>query len=172
MSGQVFADETKHRDYLMVAAVLLPPDVAPLRRVVRGQRRLRMSKESAPRRRVIAETIAGSGVSAVPFDAEPVDGDELGLRRACLRGVVAHVDDVGADRLVLGRDDSVLRWGPAVVGGDHPGAGLPGHRALRVRARAAEGLLLSVPDATAWWWGRGGDWRRRIRPAVTTVELV
>ena len=31
-------------------------------------------------------------------------------------------------------------------------------------ARAAEGLLLSVPDATAWWWGRGGDWRRRIRP--------
>jgi len=32
VSGQVFVDGTKHRDYLMVAAVLLPADVAPLRR--------------------------------------------------------------------------------------------------------------------------------------------
>jgi len=65
-----------------------------------------MSKESAPRRRVIAETIAGSGVSAVPFDAGPVDGDELGLRRACLRGVsllrcqAARVS--GAGEVVMG----------------------------------------------------------------------
>jgi len=94
-----------------------------------------------------------------------------GVRACGGGGGVAHVDDVGADRLVLGRDDSVLRWGPAVVGGDHPGAGLPDTVRYEY-ARAAEGLLLSVPDATAWWWGRGGDWRRRIRPAVTTVELV
>ncbi len=89
--------------------------------------------------------------------------------RAC-GGVVAHVDDVGADRLVLGRDDSVLRWGPAVVGGITRELGC--RDTVRYEyARAAEGLLLSVPDATVWWWGRGGDWRRRIRP-VTAVELV
>ncbi len=36
MNGQVFVDETKHRAYLMVAAVLLPADVAPLRRADAG----------------------------------------------------------------------------------------------------------------------------------------
>jgi len=130
-----------------------------------------MSKESAPRRRVILETIAGSGVTAVIFDAGPVDGDELGLRRARLRAVVTDVADVEADRLALGRDDSVLRWDRQWL--------VEITRELVCRdtvryeyARAAEDLLLSVPDATAWCWGRGGDWRRRIQPAVTTVELV
>jgi len=76
VSGQVFVDETKHRNYLMRAAMLLPADVAPLRRAVRGlalpgQRRMHMSKESAPRRRLIADTIAGSGVTAVVARLSP-----------------------------------------------------------------------------------------------------
>ncbi len=59
---------------------------------------------------MVADTIERSEVIVVIFDAGHLDGDELGLRRACLRAVVAHVDDLGADRLVLERDDSVLRW--------------------------------------------------------------
>lgn len=66
VSGQVFVDETKHRDYLMVAAVLRPVDVAVLRRVVRGlvlprQRRVHVSKESEPRRKMIADTTRAAG---------------------------------------------------------------------------------------------------------------
>jgi len=176
VSGQIFVDETKHRDYLMVAAVVLPADVAPVRWAVRGlvlpgQRRVHMSKESAPRRRLIAETIAGSGVTAVIFDAGQIDGDELERRRACLRAVVAHSDDLGAGRLVLELDDSLLcqdrRWLVEIT------------RELGCRdilhydhARAAAEPLLAVPDAIAWCWAKGGDWRRRIRPAVTGVELV
>lgn len=84
-------DETKHRDYLMVAAVLLPADVADLRGVVRGlvlpgQRRVHMSKESEPRRRLIADTIVRSGVTAVVFDAGRAYAHELDARAACLRG--------------------------------------------------------------------------------------
>jgi len=176
VSGQVFVDETKHRDYLMCAAVLLPTDLAPLRRVVRGlvlpgQRRVHMSKESAPRRRLIAETIAASGVTAVIFDAGRIEGDELERRRGCLRAVIAHADDLGADRVVLEQDDSLLRqdrqWLVEIT------RELACRDTLRYEhARAAAEPLLAVPDAIAWCWARGGDWRRRIRPAVTGVELV
>jgi len=176
VSGQVLVDETKHRDYLMVAAVLLPADVASVRRAVRGlvlpgQRRVHMTKESAPRRRLIADTIVRSGADAVIFDTGQVNGDELGLRRPCLRAVVAHVDDLGADRLVLERDDSVLRWDRQWL--VEITRELSCRDTLRYEhARAAEEPLLAVPDAIAWCWAKGGDWRRRIRPAVTAVELV
>jgi hypothetical protein len=38
--------------------------------------------------------------------------------------------------------------------------------------RAASEMLLAVPDAVAWCWAKGGDWRRRIEPVVTDVRDV
>lgn len=38
--------------------------------------------------------------------------------------------------------------------------------------RAASELLLAAPDAVAWCWAKGGDWRRRIEPIVTDVREV
>jgi len=32
--------------------------------------------------------------------------------------------------------------------------------------------LLALPEAIAWCWVKGGDWRRRIEPIVTTVREV
>ena len=29
-----------------------------------------------------------------------------------------------------------------------------------------------IPDAVAWCWAKSGQWRNRIRPVVTGVELV
>ena len=51
MSGHVFVDETKQRSYLLVAAVVVPANLDPLRRLVRslvlpGQRRLHMKDET------------------------------------------------------------------------------------------------------------------------------
>ena len=74
MSGHVYVDETKQRGYLLVAAVVVPADLDPLRRLVRslvlpGQRRLHTKDESDPRRRAIASAIAASGVQATIYDA-------------------------------------------------------------------------------------------------------
>jgi len=49
VSGEVFIDETKHRNYVVVAAVVVPGDLAGLRHTVRGlvlpgQRRVHMTK--------------------------------------------------------------------------------------------------------------------------------
>lgn len=38
--------------------------------------------------------------------------------------------------------------------------------------RTAVELLLARPDAIAWCWAEGGDWRARIQPGVTDVRDV
>ena len=41
----------------------------------------------------------------------------------------------------------------------------------RHEAAAAEELL-AVPDAIAWCWAKGGDWRRRVEALVVDVRQV
>lgn len=38
--------------------------------------------------------------------------------------------------------------------------------------RAHEEPLLALPDAIAWSWHRGGQWRKRVEPLVTAVKVV
>ncbi|CAN5250293.1 hypothetical protein BH20ACT5_BH20ACT5_12840 [soil metagenome] len=38
--------------------------------------------------------------------------------------------------------------------------------------RASTDLALAIPDAIAWCWAKGDDWRRRIAPVVTNVRDV
>ncbi len=52
-------------------------------------------------------------------------------------------------------------------------------RSAHVRERVTYGhsdrqteLLLAIPDAVAWCWARGGDWRRRIQPILRDVRQV
>jgi len=99
----------------MVAAVVLPANLQPVRQLVRslvlpGQRRVHMKKESEPRKRLIADTIAGSSVKAVIFNAGRDYGSELDARRACLQAVITYADESGATRVVFEQDDSLLRW--------------------------------------------------------------
>jgi len=74
VNGGTYVDETKRRGYLLVAAVVLPPDLDSVRKVLRGlvlpgQRRLHMKDENDQRRRSIATAIAVSGVTATIYDA-------------------------------------------------------------------------------------------------------
>jgi hypothetical protein len=54
VSAHVFVDESKHRDYLLVAAAVMPGDLTAARKAIRevvmpGQRRVHMKKESDAR---------------------------------------------------------------------------------------------------------------------------
>lgn len=100
VSRHLFVDETKHRDYLLVASLHASGDLAELRKLMRGlvlkgQRRVHMKKESDPRRRAIAAAICGAGVSATIYDAGRDHTDQLQARLCCLR---ALVDDIRAER--------------------------------------------------------------------------
>ncbi len=175
MSSHVFVDESKEHDYLLVASIHASGELDDLRKlmrglVLRGQRRVHMKKESDPRRRAIAAAICGAGVTATVYDAGQRYRDELDARAACLHGLVEDAVGRGDTMLVIEQDDSLLEWDRRRLYSTARDAHLPLLRYEHRRASAEQ--LLAIPDAIAWCWAKGGHWRRRIQPAVTTVRQV
>lgn len=176
MSGHVFVDETKHRQYLLVAAVVLPADLDVIRKVVRelvlpGQRRVHMKNENDGRKRCIVAAIADAEVRATVYDAGLRYRTERDRRGACLRGLVDDTARRGDTMLVLEQDDSLLRWDNQQLVDLTRGAGC--REMLRYEhRRACSEPLLSIPDAIAWCWAKGGSWRRQVGPAVERVRTV
>ena len=176
MSNHVFVDETKRRGYLLVAGVVVPGDLDTVRRMLRGlvlpgQRRLHMKDENDQRRRSIATAIAVSGVTATIYDAGRRYRDERARRAACLHALIIDAAQRGHAMLVLEQDDTLLSWDNQRLIEFTREAGC--RETLRYEhRRAASELLLAVPDAIAWCWAKGGDWRRRIEPVVTDVREV
>ena len=73
--------------------------------------------------------------------------------------------------LVLEQDDTLLSWDNRRRIEFTREAGCRSTLRYEHR-RAASELVLAAPDAVAWCWARGGDWRRRIEPFVTDVRTV
>ena len=116
MSGHVYVDETKNRGYLLVATVVTPRDLDPIRRtdrglVLPGQRRLHMKNESVQRRRSIATSIVVTGIQATIYDAGHRYGNERERRAACLRSLVNDAARRGDTLLVLEQDDGAPATG-------------------------------------------------------------
>ncbi len=176
MSGHVYVDETKRRGYLLAAAVVLPADSDAVRRVIRGlvlsgQRRLHMKDEHDSRKRAIAAAIAAAGVQATIYDAGRRYRTERDRRAACLQALVTDAARRGDTLLVLEQDDMLLSWDNQRLVEFTRAAGC--RQTLRYEhRRAAAEQLLAIPDAVAWCWAKGGDWRRRIDPVVSAVREV
>ena len=88
MSSHIFVDESKERDYLLVAAVILSDDLDATRTLVRGlvlhgQHQVHMKKESVSRKRSIASAICATGVQATIYNAGMTHRSELDARDAC-----------------------------------------------------------------------------------------
>jgi hypothetical protein len=129
--------------------------------VLPGQRRLHMKDESESRKRSIATAIAVSGVTATIYDAGRRYRDERERRAACLHALVLDAARRGDAMLVLEQDDTLLNWDNQRLIEFTRAAGC--RDTLRhEHRRAASELLLATPDAVAWCWAKGGDWRRRI----------
>lgn len=175
MSSHLFVDETKHRGYVLVATAVIPDDLDLIRKMLRGlvlpgQRRLHMKDESDPRRRSIATAIAVSGVTATVYDAGRRYRNERERRAACLHALVVDAAQRSDAMLVLEQDDTLMASDRKLI-----------YRATREancadlryeHRRAAAEQLLALPDAIAWCWAKGGDWRRRIEPVITEVREV
>lgn len=172
----IYVDETKERSYVLVASVHIATDVDVTRRamrglILRGQSRIHMAKESDRRRQQIIDTIHAADITATVYDAGNRYGsDQLAARAACLYAIV---DDAGTHhtQLIIEQDDSLVRWDKQRLIELTRAAGCREtlhYRHLRARTEP----LLSIPDAIAWCWARGGPWRQRIQPAITTVKQV
>ncbi|MEU1752479.1 hypothetical protein ABZ436_07475 [Micromonospora matsumotoense] len=175
MDGHVFVDETKDRGLLVVAAVVLPSDLAAARRTIRslilpGQRRIHFHKERDDRRRQIIDAIATLSAQAVIFDATH-HHNARAARDACLVELVEHSAKINAARLILERDDSTFRADQRLLFEQTRRAGLSSIFRYE-QLRAHEECLLAIPDALAWCWAKGGRWRNSVRRMVSESRQV
>ena len=170
MPDHVFVDESKKRDYLLVAAALPEAALADARRALRallrpGQRRLHMVKESPSRQRQIVGVLREVGPAVTVYRAVSDGRSDARRRAACLDLLVADVVARGAVRLTLEREDSSEDRDRQVIYRRLSDV-RPERRPEYRHARSHEELLLCVPDAIAWAWARDAVARRALTPLV------
>jgi hypothetical protein len=139
--------------------------------ILPGQRRLHMKDESDPRKRSIAALIDRTNIQATIYDADRRYRTERDRREACLRRLVADAAEHGDSMLILEQDDTLIAWDRKVLyqAARHTGC----TDTFRYEHhRAGTELLLVLPDAIAWCWAKGGDWRRRVNSVVQHVHEV
>lgn len=176
-TNHIFVDESKRHNYLLVAGALVPGSLADLRRefgalILPGQRSLHMKDERDARKHAIADIIVRANVEAVLYDAGNRFRSEVHRRAACLRELV---DDIaakdGETQLVIDRDDSLVQRDKQCLIEYSRSTGCVDSLSYRHQKPSQE-LLLIIPDAIAWCWAKGGNWRQRIRPVVGEVRNV
>lgn len=173
VSVHVFVDETKARGYLVAAAAFVPGDLAAARKRVNalrmpGQRRIHFVTESDPRRRAILATLRELGARVTLYDAREWPRPAA-ARDACLRCLVDDCAAMSARFLVIERDDSVVAADRRIIASQIGRHGLKDSLQFQHQRASAEPLL-AVPDAIAWCWARGGEWRRRAAEMVAEVR--
>jgi hypothetical protein len=171
----VFVDETKERGYLIAGAIVYPEKLATSRRLIRSlilprQRRIHFNGESNPRRHKVLDAIVESGIRAVIYDAGTYRPSNR-ARDACLVRLLEDLEQWGAARLILERDDSVVRSDQTLLYARTRLTSF-GERFEYGHLRAHEEWLLSIADAVAWCWVRGGQWRARVEGVVADVRRV
>ena len=171
----VFVDESKVRDYLLVAVSLERAHVRAARTamaalILRGQSRLHMRKESDPRRRSILSTIETFDTVITVVRAQKDGRTDLVRRDACLRRLVAMVMVDGDASVCLERDETLVRKDrQTIMEATHRSK--PTHHIPHRHESAAQEPLLALPDAVGWAWAKGGDWRRRCGGGITVIDV-
>ena len=172
----IYVDETKQRDYLLVASVHVTTDLAALRQVVRGlllpgQRYLHMKDEKDGRKRTIAQAFVDAGVQATVYRAGAQHRNERQRRSACLRALIDdHATIIGA-HIVLDEDETMVKFDNQKLIEYTRAAGC--RDTLRYEhKRSHTDALLAIPDAIAWCWAKGGDWHKLINPAIAAIRDV
>lgn len=172
----IYVDETKHRDYLMVAAVVLGEDLSATRAVIQdllkpGQHHLHMKDEADGRKETIAKTLAAANLQATVYDAGRRHRTQLLARAACLSALIDDLATSDADTLiVLDQDETLVQSDRRLLYRAVREAGREATLRYEHR-RASTERLLGIPDAFAWCWAKGGYWRSHIRPVVTVKTV-
>ncbi|MFF0575263.1 hypothetical protein [Streptosporangium saharense] len=170
-----FIDESARGGYLVCAVVLTPKNLLTSRQALRrlckpGQQRIHMSSESDSRRREILSGIRGLGMEAHVYQAELKGRSQRAVRDDCLRAAVPDLVLMGISRLVIESCDQDRQ--DRLVVHEMLGKAEAHDRMAYGHGRPSSEPLLWVPDALAWAYGKGGDWRRRTDGVVRNVVSV
>lgn len=140
--------------------------------LLKGQERLHFTHERASRRGRILTAFTGLDLTARVHDARRLTGrDARRAREECLDALVADVAPLRPRRLVVERDESVLEHDRRVLFRAVRKHGLEECLTYDLLEPKLEPLPW-VPDALAGSWAKGGDWKARVAPLVTTVTVL
>lgn len=167
----LYVDESKSKGYIMVAAVVVPGDVAALRQEIRalvlpGQRRIHFTKEGDQRKRKILSRLTELGVQAHVFHCDSKN-DAIG-RENCLISLVAHAAEHAYTRIVLERDESIDKTDRRILYREVNNRGLGNSLSYELE-HAQQEPLLWIADAIAWSYTKGGDWKRRAGELIVST---
>lgn len=170
----LFVDESKAKGYTMVAALVLPGDIAVLRRNVRslvlpGQRRIHFSKERPERKRLILSRFSEFGAQAHVFQC--VTKNQIIGREACLSGIVTHAAQRGSTKIVIERDESIEKADRQFLFQEVRRHGLKSALSYDLQVPHEEPLLW-IADAIAWSYVKGGEWKSRVNPLITGITRI
>jgi hypothetical protein len=130
------------------------------------ERRIHFTKESPARRRKILSVIAELGLVARLYQA---DRNDIAARRSCLAAMVRDVA-ASAERLVVERDESTASVDKQVL--FHAARQYECSDSLRYELLAAHAdPMLWTPDAVAWSWVKGGEWRDLVASYSTVIRV-
>lgn len=175
MGPHIFVDETKERGLLLAAVAIDQHRLVAARQVIarlklRGQRSIHFCKERDDRRREILAAVRGLPAGVVLYDASDYRDHRI-AREVCLQALITDAAKMTAERVVLELDDSRRNADVRTLNREMRLAGVAG-RMRYDHLRAHEDGLLSLPDAIAWSWARGGEWKAMIRPMVRETRRV
>jgi hypothetical protein len=172
MPVTIYADESKARGFRFAGAVVQSQDAAPCRAVMARlrtgpTRRIHFKKERDSTRKAVLAAIDQLPIDHVIVEVLP----RAGFAPPRERGLIALAEfarSVGADALVLERDPSNAERDRRVLF-DALGRRADGSPIAYRHLAATDEPLLWIPDAVAWSWTRGGDWRKRVKELRLTL---
>lgn len=168
---EVFVDEARRADYMLVAAVVASGDLTESRRIMREIKprncnRIHMHSEGkASRAKIVSEFVRRSPIQVAHiFVANPGRRPERVVRDELLRELGAMSADLGASRILVESCSQDKQDRDALTGA------LAGVSALdRVRVEVdspTSNEMLWAADIIAWAYGVGGAYRQQISHMV------
>lgn len=173
---EMFVDEARRTDYMLVAAVVASGDLADSRRTMREIRprncnRIHMHSEGkASRAKIVAEFVRRRPIEVAHiFIASPGRRPERQVRDELLRVLGGKSVELNASRILV-ESCSQDRQDRAALTGALADLGALSRVRVDVDTPTSNEMLWAA-DIVAWAYGVGGDYRKQISQLVEVHEV-
>lgn len=160
----MYIDESKARGFLMVAVPIRQAEEKRLQKELtsfrkKGQSKVHFVKESNSRRREFLSYLNQQSIEAQIYSV--AQKRYTNHRERCLEAIARTAVNSAVSRIIIDQDDSVTQLDRRVLFRVFDETNTKDSISYR-HTRSKSEPLLWIPDAVAWSYSRGGEWRSRI----------
>lgn len=171
---QVYLDESKSKNYLLVAVIVEPGIAKSIRsRMLKlrmpGQKHLHFVSERDSRRKFILSEIRRMEFRARAYSA--VGYSQTRGRDECLNLLLDDIETLEASIITFEKDESAENSDRLLLHRGLHSRGLARKVEYRFMPKSAEPIIW-IADAIAWSYARGGDFKRRVDPLIEKEKSV